>query len=77
MQTLTETTEINIFLHPDNLGVMWPADARAFSLPNSRKGPGIEVALLAVEFSPEILRQWLVFTVISLNLTTFEAFVPF
>ena len=43
MQTLTETTEINIFLHPDILGVMWPADARAFSLLNSRKGPGIEV----------------------------------
>ena len=33
MQTLTETTEINIFLHPDILGVMWPADARAFFLP--------------------------------------------
>ena len=33
MQTLTETAEINIFLHPDILDVMWPADARAFSLP--------------------------------------------
>ena len=43
MQTLTETTEINIFLLPDIPGVMRPADARAFSLPNSRKGPGIEV----------------------------------
>ena len=27
MQTLTETTEIHIFLHPDILGVMRPADA--------------------------------------------------
>ena len=43
MQTLTETTEINMSLHPDILGVMWPADARAFPLPNLRKGPGIEV----------------------------------
>ena len=33
MQALTETTKINIFLHPDILGVMWPADARAFSRP--------------------------------------------
>ena len=39
MQTIAETTEINIFLHPDILGVMRPADARAFSLPQFKKRP--------------------------------------
>ena len=41
----SQTTEISISLHSDILGVMRPADARAFSLPNSRKGPGIEVGV--------------------------------
>ena len=59
MQTLTETTEINISLHPDILGVMWPADARiedepayasAFYNTFQQEGPGNQVNIYPITF---------------------------